>query len=80
MSQQRMAGDNEFQSKMRQAASGPGGQEHKTKPASLMGAGAWDTQVQRESHSLIMLLCLVPVVLRTSLPMPTSVSQPLKQW
>ena len=44
-----MAGDNEFQSKMRQAASGPGGQEHKTKPASLMGAGAWDTQVQRES-------------------------------
>ncbi len=49
MSQQRMAGDNEFQSKMKQAASGPGGQEHKTKPASLMGAGAWDTQVQRES-------------------------------
>ena len=45
-----MAGDNEFQSKMRQAASGPGGQEHKTKPASLMGAGAWDTQVARESQ------------------------------
>lgn len=50
MSQQRMAGDNEFQSKMKQAASGPGGQEHKTKPASLMGAGAWDTQVARESQ------------------------------
>ena len=45
-----MAGDNEFQSKMKQAASGPGGQEHKTKPASLMGAGAWDTQVARESQ------------------------------
>ena len=45
-----MAGDNQFQSEMKKAASGPGGQEHKTKPASLMGAGAWDTQVQRESQ------------------------------
>lgn len=50
MSQQRMAGGNEFQQKMKSAASGPGGQEHKTKPASLMGGGAWDTQVQRESQ------------------------------
>ena len=51
MTQQRMAGDNEFQSKMKQAASGPGGQEHKTKPASLFGADAYDRQVQRESQS-----------------------------
>ena len=50
MSQQRMAGGNEFQQKMKGAASGPGGQEHKTKPASLIGGGAWDTQVQRESQ------------------------------
>ena len=45
-----MAGDNQFQSDMKKAAKGPGGQEHKTKPASLMGAGAWDNQVQRESQ------------------------------
>lgn len=45
-----MAGSDQFQNKMKQAASGPGGQEHKTKPASLMGAGAWDTQVARESQ------------------------------
>ena len=51
MTQQRMAGDNEFQSKMKQAAAGPGGQEHKTKPASLFGADAYDRQVQRESQS-----------------------------
>ena len=51
MTQQRMAGNNEFQSKMKQAASGPGGQEHKTKPASLFGADAYDRQVQRESQS-----------------------------
>jgi len=50
MSQQRMAGDNQFQSDMKQAAKGPGGQDHKTKPASLIGGGAWDTQVQRESQ------------------------------
>jgi hypothetical protein len=50
MSQQRMAGDNQFQSEMKKAAKGPGGQEHKTKPASLIGANAWDTQVQRESQ------------------------------
>ncbi len=49
MSQQRMAGDNQFQSDMKKAAKGPGGQEHKTKPASLIGGGAWDTQVARES-------------------------------
>ena len=49
MSQQRMAGGNEFQSKMKQAASGPGGQEHKTKPASLFGADAYDRQVGRET-------------------------------
>ena len=51
MTQQRMAGDNEFQSKMKQAASGPGGQEHKTKPATLFGADAYDRQVERESQS-----------------------------
>ena len=51
MTQQRMAGDNEFQSKMKQAAKGPGGQEHKTKPASLIGADAYDRQVNRESQS-----------------------------
>ena len=51
MSQQRMAGGNEFQSKMKQAASGPGGQEHKTQPASLKGADAWNTQVQREQYT-----------------------------
>ena len=45
-----MAGGNEFQQKMKSAASGPGGQEHKTKPASLIGGGAYDTQVQRESQ------------------------------
>ena len=50
MTQQRMAGDNEFQTKMKQAASGPGGQEHKTKPATLFGADAYDRQVQRESQ------------------------------
>ncbi len=44
-----MAGDNQFQNDMRKAAKGPGGQEHKTKPASLMGADAWDRQVGRES-------------------------------
>ena len=44
-----MAGDNQFQSDMKKAAKGPGGQEHKTKPASLIGGGAWDTQVARES-------------------------------
>ena len=51
MAQQRMAGDNEFQTKMKQAAAGPGGQEHKTKPATLFGADAYDRQVQRESQS-----------------------------
>ena len=51
MTQQRMAGGNEFQSKMQAAAKGPGGQEHKTKPASLFGADAYDRQVQRESQS-----------------------------
>ena len=51
MTQQRMAGDNQFQSKMKQAAKGPGGQEHKTKPASLIGADAYDRQVNRESQS-----------------------------
>ena len=51
MTQQRMAGSNEFQSKMKEAAKGPGGQEHKTKPASLFGADAYDRQVQRESQS-----------------------------
>jgi hypothetical protein len=51
MAQQRMAGDNEFQSKMKQAEKGPGGQEHKTKPATLFGADAYDRQVQRESQS-----------------------------
>ena len=51
MATQRMAGGNEFQSKMQQAAKGPGGQEHKTKPASLFGADAYDRQVQRESQS-----------------------------
>ena len=51
MATQRMAGGNEFQSKMKQAAKGPGGQEHKTKPASLFGADAYDRQVQRESQS-----------------------------
>ena len=45
-----MAGDNQFQQDMKQAAKGPGGQEHKTKPATLFGAGAWDTQVARESQ------------------------------
>ena len=50
MSQQRMAGGNQFQNDMKQAAKGPGGQEHKTKPASLIGGGAWDTQVSRESQ------------------------------
>lgn len=44
-----MAGDNEFQSKMKQAAKGPGGQEHKTKPATLFGADAYDRQVGRET-------------------------------
>lgn len=50
MSQQRMAGGNEFQQKMKSAASGPGGQEHKTEKATLIGGGAWDTQVQREGE------------------------------
>jgi len=43
-----MAGDNQFQKDMKQAAKGPGGQEHKTKPAGLVGAGGWDSQVSRE--------------------------------
>lgn len=49
MSQQRMAGSNQFQKDMQNAAKGPGGQEHKTKPASLIGADAWDRQVGRET-------------------------------
>ena len=51
MAQQRMAGGNEFQSKMKEAAKSPGGQEHKTKPATLFGADAYDRQVSRESQS-----------------------------
>jgi len=49
MSQQRMAGGNQFQKDMQSAAKGPGGQEHKTKPASLFGADSWDRQVGRET-------------------------------
>jgi len=48
MSQQRMAGDNQFQKDMKQAAKGPGGQEHKTKSAGLVGSDGWDSQVGRE--------------------------------
>ena len=48
MSQQRMAGGNQFQQDMQKAAKGPGGQSHKTSAPSLMGAGAWDRQVERE--------------------------------
>ena len=44
-----MAGSNQFQKDMQSAAKGPGGQEHKTKPASLFGADSWDRQVSRES-------------------------------
>ena len=51
MTQQRMAGGNEFQSKMKEAAKGPGGQEHKTKSATLIGADAYDRQVRRDSQS-----------------------------
>ena len=58
MTQQRMAGDNEFQSKMKQAASGPGGQEHKTKPATLFGADAYDRQVDVNRSRSITLLSL----------------------
>ena len=50
MTQQRMAGGNEFQSKMKEAAKGPGGQEHKTKSATLIGADAYDRQVRRDSQ------------------------------
>ena len=44
-----MAGGNQFQEDMKKAAKGPGGQSHKTSAPSLMGAGAWDRQVERES-------------------------------
>ena len=49
MANQRMAGGNDFQQKMKQAANGPGGQSHKTSAPSLIGADAWDRQVGRES-------------------------------
>ena len=49
MSEQRMAGGNQFQEDMKKAAKGPGGQSHKTRAPSLIGAGTWDRQVERES-------------------------------
>jgi hypothetical protein len=50
MANQRMAGGNEFQQKMKQASEGPGGQSHKTSAPTLIGADAWDRQVSRESQ------------------------------
>ena len=44
-----MAGGNQFQEDMKKAAKGPGGQSHKTSAPSLMGGGAYDRQVERES-------------------------------
>ena len=44
-----MAGGDQFQKGMQDAAKGPGAQETKSKPATLFGADAWDRQVSRES-------------------------------
>lgn len=45
-----MAGGQEFQQQMKAASTTPGGQSHKTKPPSLIGGGAWDTQMAREQQ------------------------------
>ena len=42
-----MAGDSQFQNRMKQAKTGPN--DHKTSAPSLIGADAWDRQVSRES-------------------------------
>ena len=49
-SQQRMAGDPEFQQNIKKAANGPSEQSHKTSAPTLIGADAWDRQVQRETE------------------------------
>ena len=49
MSQQRMAGSDQFKAGVSQAAKGPGNRSYKTDGQHLKGAGAWDRQVSRES-------------------------------
>ena len=49
MSQQRMAGSDQFKAGMNQAAKGPGNKSYKTDGQHLKGAGAWDRQVGRET-------------------------------
>tara|TARA_R110002049_G_scaffold302925_1_gene496823 strand:+ start:646 stop:1401 length:756 start_codon:yes stop_codon:yes gene_type:complete len=49
MSQQRMAGSDQFKAGMNQAAKGPGNRSYKTDGQHLKGAGAWDRQVSRET-------------------------------
>lgn len=49
MSQQRMAGSDQFKAGMNQAAKGPGNKSYKTDGQHLKGAGAWDRQVSRET-------------------------------
>ena len=52
MSQQRMAGSNQFQKDMNTASTGAGGQFHKTKEPGLVGDNAWDAQVEREGDQM----------------------------
>ena len=52
MSQQRMAGSNQFQKDMNAASTGAGGQFHKTKEPGLVGDNAWDAQVEREGDQM----------------------------
>jgi hypothetical protein len=49
MSQQRMAGSDQFKAGVSQAAKGPANKSYKTDGQHLKGAGAWDRQVSRES-------------------------------
>lgn len=49
MSQQRMAGSDQFKNGMNQASQGPGNKSYKTDGPHLKGAGAWDRQVGRET-------------------------------
>ena len=52
MSQQRMAGSNQFQKDMNTASTGAGGQFHKTKEPGLVGDNAWDAQIEREGDQM----------------------------
>ena len=50
MTQQRMAGGNQFKQRMQSATAGYGSDNYKTQGAHLIGGGAWDTQMNRENQ------------------------------